>query len=170
MFNDEQNIWNILFSVLFLAAAFFAYAWLVAERGVPTYIPVWDAVLLALATFRLTRLFVYDHITQFVRDLFLDVHTGESGTLVREKPATGPRRTVAALLGCPWCFGVWAAFVVAYFYYLTPYAWFFLFALALAGVGTLIQILANLIGWSAEFKKRTVEGPGANGQHSGTCG
>lgn len=171
VFKDEQNVWHVIFSLLFFALIGSGY--LLLERGqYPSHISLFDAAILALATFRLTRLFVYDHITQFVRDLFLTVRAPAvvGGEFEREKPATGPRRTLAKLLGCPWCFGVWAGFSVAFFYFLTPHAWFFLFAIALSGIGSLLQVLANLLGWSAEFKKRTVEGGNGGGQHSGTCG
>lgn len=171
MLQDEQNIWHIFFSLLFCGVIFAGYWLLMLRGGMPQTIPLFDALLLALAAFRLVRLFVYDHITQFVRDLFLEVRPAlqEGGELVREKPAVGPRRTMATLLGCPWCFGIWAGFTVTFFYFLTPHAWFFILALALGGVASLLQVLANLIGWSAELKKRTVEGPGG-GPRSGTCG
>jgi energy-converting hydrogenase Eha subunit G len=66
------------------------------------------------------------------------------------------RRTLADLFGCPWCFGTWAALVVVFFYFLTPYAWFAIAVLAVAGIGSLIQLAANLIGHSAELKKAQV--------------
>lgn len=171
MFRDEQSIWNIFFSVIYLILAFVLYLSL-AGTIAPAAIPLFDALLLALATFRLVRLFVYDTITQFVRDIFLDVHDGteQGGELIREKPAAGPRRTLATLLGCPWCFSAWPALLLTWLYFYTPHAWFFILVLALSGVGAILQIAANLLGWSAEFKKRTVTGSQSGGQHSGTCG
>jgi hypothetical protein len=170
MFRDEQSKWNLLFSALFIVLVALAYTCLLSRGIVPSGIPLADALVLVLATFRLVRLFVYDHVTQLVRDLFLDITVCENGDLVRNKPATGPRRTLAALLGCPWCFGVWVAFVLTYAYFATPHAWFVLLALAIAGVGTLLQIIANLIGWHAEGAKRAVTKDENPGQHSGQCG
>ncbi len=47
---------------------------------------------------------------------------------------------------------------VAFFYMLTPYAYFPILILALAGVATFIQLFANMIGWKAEQLKQDVEG------------
>ncbi len=115
-----------------------------------------DFVLMALATSRLTRLFVYDKITAFFREQFWDA-VDTRGGYVLEKPVGGPRRTVADLLSCPWCVGVWAAATVSFFYLLTPYAFFPILFLALSTVSTLLQLIANLIGWKAEQAKQEVE-------------
>jgi hypothetical protein len=119
-------------------------------------ISVFDLTLISLATFRLTRLFVYDHITTFLRDFFSDKRITADGSSTFEKPQAGVRRTLADLFGCPWCFGTWAALIVTFFYFLTPYAWFPIAVLAVAGIGSLIQLVANLIGHSAELKKAQV--------------
>ena len=67
-----------------------------------------DFILITLATWRLIRLFLYDAITKFFREQFWDlVKVGKGYEL--EKPKFGPRRTLADLLSCPWCFGTWAA-------------------------------------------------------------
>ncbi len=171
MNKDDQAQWHFLFSLFFVGVAGVLYAILLETVPVPRKIPLFEALLIALATFRLTRLFVYDTITQFVRDWFLDVRMVEGKSeAVREKPASGPRRTIATLLGCPWCFAVWPALVLSFFYFYTPHAWFFILVLALAGVASIFQVVANLIGWSAEFKKCAVTGVQGGGQHSGTCG
>lgn len=156
--NDDQNLWNFIYSLFF--AAFFVGLMCVLYRvngALPTSIAFFDAVLIALATFRLIRLFVYDKITRFIRDLFMEyreVYSEQGVTYVElHQPGCGPLRTMSDLLACPWCFGVWAGLVVTFFYYLTPYAWFPIFVLAISGIATLFQLTANLIGWSAENGK-----------------
>lgn len=155
---DDQNFWNFVFLVLSLAVLA-AEVWVLMYLGkLPTSIGLFDLTLIILATFRLTRLFVYDTIMQFVRDWFLDKEEREGSrgewVVVRHKPAGGAKRTMADLMGCPWCFGMQAAILVVFLYYLTPLAWIVILMLAVAGVATFIQLLANLIGWSAEHKKR----------------
>jgi len=155
---DDQNLWNFIYSLLF-AAFFLGLMWVLyrVNGTLPTAIPPFDAFLIALATFRLTRLFVYDKITRFVRDLFVryeEVYSEQGITYLEpHQPGGGPLRTMSELLACPWCFGVWAALVVTFFYYLTPLAWFPIFVVAAAGVGTLFQLIANMIGWAAENGK-----------------
>ena len=159
---DDQGMWNFLFSLLFITVFGTALWYLWEEGRLPIAIPVFDFVLITLATFRLTRLFVYDKITQFVRDLFLrkEILEGNPGewVMVRHAYVRGPFRTISELLACPWCFGVWAAATVAFFYFLTPYAWWPILVLAIAGVGTFLQLLSNMIGWKAEELKDKVEG------------
>ena len=63
--------------------------------------------------------------------------------------------TVAAdLLHCPWCIGVWSALIVVFCYFVFPWAWSVIFFLALAGAGSLLQVIANGIGWRAELLKK----------------
>lgn len=105
----------------------------------PQTVPVFDVVLMAFATFRISRLVVYDRIARWFRDLFA-------------RPG-GFFETMRYLLDCPWCVGVWAALVVIVCYQLYDWAWFIIFFLALAGMGSLLQIVANGIGWYAETTK-----------------
>ena len=115
-----------------------------------------DLLLITLASFRLIRLVVYDKIFAFFREQFWNA-TEVNGELVLTKPARGPRRTLAELLLCPWCFGVWASATVSFFYFLTPYAFYPTLFMAIAAVASLLQLLANLIGWSAENAKNNAE-------------
>lgn len=156
---DNQNVWNFIFVLFFLIVFGAGIWWLVRVNGrLPTSINLFDFTLLILATFRLTRLFIYDKITKFVRDWFLDekelITSSGDMLFLREKPADGPRRTMADLLSCPWCTGAWFAPIVAFFYFLTPSAWFVILVLAVAGVASFIQVLSNMLGWRAEYLKK----------------
>lgn len=133
--------WSIFFSLFFVYLMYFGYRIVIVDGGVPQYISVWDATIMTLATFRLTRLVVYDSITKWLRDLFEDA---ETFTFLG---------TIKILVNCPWCMGLWFALVVATAYFTSPFLWFFIFVLALGGTASFIQTLANLVGWSAEYKK-----------------
>jgi hypothetical protein len=137
------HLWNLFFSLAFAAIVLWGTSWLVGTGRV-TSVPLGDFILMALAVMRLTRLVVYDHILSFMRDWF-------DGTDARTF-----RGTIRQLVNCPWCTGLWFAFFVPFFYFATPYAWFIIFVLALAAVGSFLQILANLVGWYAEGKKLEV--------------
>ena len=155
---NDQNFWNIVFSILFLAVCVGLIKILIIVHGsIPTAISPFDLSLIILATFRITRLFVYDKITRFLRDFFFhanEEYTEQGVTYFTKKERTnGPLRTVYELLTCPWCFSVWSAIVVVFFYFLTPYAWLPILILAVSGVASLLQITANMIGWSAENGK-----------------
>lgn len=115
-----------------------------------------DFVLITLASFRLTRLFLYDSMTKFFREQFYDVKVVRTKIML-VKPGGGPRRTLADLMSCPWCFGVWATSTVVFFYLLTPLAYVPVLILALSSVVSMLQITANMIGHKAEQLKKEVE-------------
>ncbi|MEK7638606.1 MAG: DUF1360 domain-containing protein [Patescibacteria group bacterium] len=153
----DQYFWNFVFSLFFLVIVIMAAIILESESRIPLgELTLVDCVLITLATWRLIRLFVYDAITKFFREQFYDVvKIGKSYELV--KPESGPRRTVADLLSCPWCFGVWAAAVVVFFYLITPYTVYPVVFLALSAVATLLQLIANMVGHAAERLKQINE-------------
>ena len=154
----NNHVWHIIFSLLFLGLlTVYIYA-LEQYAYRPLYsLSVVDVVLIILATFRMIRLFVYDKITVFFREQFLDANEVGGGEVVFTKPLRGPRRAIAELITCPWCFGVWAAAMTTFFYLLTPYTFYVVLFLAIAAVATFLQILANVVGWKAEQLKKDVE-------------
>lgn len=135
------HFWNVFFLLFFVAIAKLAYFWLAINGRLGIGMPVADFFLIALAAQRLVRLFAYDHVTEFVRNWFKDA------------PERSLLGTMGALINCPWCTGLWFTLVIVFFYYATPIAWYAILVLALSSVASLFQILANLIGWSAEVKK-----------------
>ncbi|MFZ2253415.1 MAG: DUF1360 domain-containing protein [Minisyncoccia bacterium] len=153
----DQYFWNVVFLIFFCVLIFMATVILQSEAyKVYSELTVIDFMLITLASFRIIRAVIYDKIFAFFREQFYDA-TEHKGKMVLTKPLSGPRRTLADLLSCPWCFGVWASAMVSFFYLLTPYAFFPVMFLALAAVASFFQILSNLIGWKAEQAKLDVE-------------
>lgn len=153
----DQYFWNVLFLAFFLCIVFLATVILKGEAIRPyESLVLTDYLLITLASFRLIRLMVHDKITAFFREQFYDV-ADYKGKVILVKPETGPRRTLADLLSCPWCVGAWAVLTVSFFYLLTPYAFYPTLLLALSSVATMLQLIANLIGWKAEQAKNDVE-------------
>jgi hypothetical protein len=174
---DDQNFWNfwlLMLSVVLLILEL----WILAEYAtLPTSIGLFDALLITLASFRLTRLFVYDSIMHFVRDWFLVREISFTDTEVvvtRRKHPSGFMRAMSDLFSCPWCCGLQIAMLVVFFYYLTPLSWIVIFMFAVGGVATMFQLIANAIGWRAENLKRLTEStytdPKTKGSSGGTCG
>lgn len=130
---QEQYFWHFIYSAVFVLLVAFALSFLKSHGAWPRKIPEFDFILLCLATFRLIRLFTYDLVTNFIRDHF-------------KQYQSGPGRVMWHLLDCPWCSGVWAAFVVTFFYFATPLAWYPILILAVAGVGSFIQVTIYRIG------------------------
>lgn len=149
----------MMYSLFFIVVAVsMTWSLYVTNGHLPTSIPLFDLVLLVLATLRLTRLFVYDKITHFLRDMFQHVeeeYTEEDVTyFVKVERTGGPLRTAYELLICPWCFAIWAALFVTYAYFLrTQLFWFPILILAVSGAASPLQTFVNMIGWTAENRK-----------------
>lgn len=154
---NDQHLWNFFFSALFAVILTLSVLYLARHEVLPASIPLLDAVLIALAVFRITRLLVYDRITLFLRDSFLRsrVIKDDAGNTLVERVSykTGPFRTIHDLFDCPWCVGVWVSLAVVFSYFVFSFAWYVIFFLAVAGLGSLLQLAGSLIGWKAENLK-----------------
>lgn len=101
--------------------------------------------VISLASFRLTRLIVFDKITAILRAPFLteEVEVNENG----EKetyyvPRNGVLRNFfGELVSCIWCTGVWSTGALYLSYVFWPaYASPFIIILAIAGAAAIIEI------------------------------
>lgn len=157
---EDQNKWNAVFSVFFFAVLVGALAYMYhVYHGLPLRVEPFDVLLMSLATFRLTRLMVYDKITRWVRELFVKRTLVEQDGVMWVKLTPhryGAFRTIHELFGCPWCISVWAALIVVFSYYVFTWGFIMMLILAISGIGSLFQIIANLVGWKAELLKEEV--------------
>ena len=154
----DQYFWNVVFILFYVGLLTMASIILNSEARMPyTDLSLFDLAIISLASFRMTQLFVHDNMTKFLREQFYDAKVVRNKvTLV--KPITGPRRTLADLMSCPWCFGVWATTVIVFFYLLTAYAYLPILILALSSIASFLQIFANMVGLKAGQLRKEVEG------------
>lgn len=109
---------------------------------------VLDFILLSLASFRLTRLIVYDKITAFLRKPFFEeeYEKNENGVIetyiVPKKK--GIKGFIGQLLNCYWCTGVWMAIFIVCLSYFFPY-WSgpVIIVLAVAGLAAILETLVQ---------------------------
>jgi hypothetical protein len=102
--------------------------------------------IIGLAAFRLTRLFVFDKITEFIRKPFFDEisEVDEEGNeivlyMVKEK---GIKHFFGELLSCHWCTGLWVSIgLVMIDYYIPVVSYFLLMVLSVAGIGSIIETI-----------------------------
>jgi hypothetical protein len=107
-------------------------------------INLFEFIILSLASFRVTRLVVFDKITEFIRSPFFDEveETAEDGTIeVYYVPKSTPfKKFFGELLSCYWCTGIWSsAFLILGFIFLPSYFEWILIFLAVAGFAALIE-------------------------------
>jgi len=87
----------------------FAIAYRRSGRSLPERVPARDVALLAVGTYKLSRLIAKDRITAFFRAPFTR-YAGESErpSEVSEEPrGRGLRRAIGELMVCPYCLGQW---------------------------------------------------------------
>jgi hypothetical protein len=77
---------------------------------VPERLPAADLALLAVATFRASRLVTKDSVTAVTRAPFTRFEeAGGPGEVEETVVGTGPRHAVGELITCPFCISVWLA-------------------------------------------------------------
>lgn len=132
-------LWSIFFSLFFLALLVGGILILEEYAYISfTELTWFEYLLMALATWRVTRLLGKDHVTSFLREQFYnEKKSGRS--VVLEKPERGPRRILADLFGCPWCLSLWSAFVVSFFFLLHEIFFYPILILALSAVAAALH-------------------------------
>ena len=137
--NPDLQFWNAIALGLFVVLAALAL-WLIDRFGSEISLEFFDLAVLVLATFRLAHLFTNDKIFDFVRALVFVRHGARL-----TKAERGWRRVACELIECLWCAGLWSALIVVTIYFLGPWGYFADVILAVAGAGSLLQLLARAI-------------------------
>jgi hypothetical protein len=101
-----------------------------------------EAVVIILASYRLTRILVFEKIFKYLRDA------------LRKRENLYLIGTISSIITCPWCAGVWVTLIIIVFYYLVPYGNLFTYVLALAGIASLVILLSNMLHMHTEGKQR----------------
>lgn len=138
---EEQKFWNGVALAAFVALCALA-VWLIKLYGEfdPAALGFLDVTLLGLAVFRTIHLLTYDKIFDMVRAAFMDLE----GTRLKNAER-GWRRLVCEFLQCIWCTGMWSAVIVATIYFLGSWGRFAVLVLAIAGLGSLLQLISKAL-------------------------
>lgn len=102
---------------------------------------------ISLASFRVTRLLVFDTIAEFIRAPFFDVVT-EGDEIYFVPKETGVKKWIGGLLECYWCTGFWVSLSLLSLAKLLPEIGEPIIAVfAIAGLASLIEsINSKLLG------------------------
>ncbi|WP_210364779.1 DUF1360 domain-containing protein [Bacillus sp. REN3] len=103
-----------------------------------------ELILIVFASFRLTRLIVFDKITEFIRrpfhETFVETLPDGSEEAYIEIKGEGIRYWIGELLSCHWCTGFWCSVMVYCGYYFIPEIMMpFISIFAIAGMSSIIQ-------------------------------
>jgi len=105
-------------------------------------------MIIGLASFRLTRLIVYDKITEFLRSPFfdevkeMDDEGMEEIFLVPKK--SGWKKWIGELLSCYWCMGIWSSMFLIFMYFYFPM--FGELVILILSVSAIAAIIETIIG------------------------
>src|SRR6476646_830696 len=138
---QEQHFWNGIALIVYAVLCALS-VWLVARYGTldPAAIGFLDLVLLGLAAFRLIHLLTYDKIFDVVRAAFMD----RKGTRLKNAER-GWRRLMCEFMQCIWCTGMWSGLIAVTVYFLGTWGRFAVIVLAVAGLGSLLQIVSKAL-------------------------
>ncbi len=129
---EAEPVFSIAASMVFLLLAVICVG-LIREFGAfePAALTFLDLALLSFACLRLIHLVTFDKI--------LDP--------LRRKLQSGDRMAglLAGFVACIWCTGMWSAMVATTLYFLVPWGRFAVWVLAVAGFGTLLQVISRAI-------------------------
>jgi hypothetical protein len=137
----KQNLWN--FSSIFIYFGFIILVgYIMKLHGLNIReIATRDLIILMLASYRLTRIVVFEKIFKFGRDF------------IRTHNRLYFFSTIQFIVTCPWCAGVWMVLIMIIFFFLVPFGDLLAYALAIAGVASFFVQTANLMGLHIEHKQ-----------------
>jgi hypothetical protein len=138
---QEQHFWNGVALIAFLVLCALSVA-LIARYGTldPASLGFLDLALLGLAAFRLIHLITYDKIFDVVRAAFMD----RAGKRLKNAER-GWRRLMCEFMQCIWCTGMWSGLIAVTVYFLGTWGRFAVIVLAVAGLGSLLQIVSKAL-------------------------
>jgi hypothetical protein len=143
--NEQQNSWNFL-ATIFYIVCLVGLAFMFRLKGITKEdFKIGDIVLLSIATYRLTRILVFDKIFKFFRDF------------LKSRQKLYVFYVIKEIITCPWCAGVWVALIMTALYYLVPFGDIFTILLAIAGIASFVTVSVNFIGLSTEEKQHKVK-------------
>ena len=144
MDNTKQNALN--FASLFVYLFLVIFVGIILEKNGFSVdkINLKDLIILTLASYRMTRILVFEKILKFFRDF------------VKSKQNYSVLITIRYIITCPWCAGVWITLLMVVLYFLVPYGKFLVYILALSGVASFLVLLANLVGLKIEEKQSEI--------------
>jgi hypothetical protein len=149
----KHQAWNFWSAFVFFGLVIL-FGYLLDRKGIRIEdITLKEALVIILASFRMTRIIVFEKIFKYLRDA------------LKKREDLYVIGTLSSVITCPWCSGVWVTLIIIIFYYLVPYGILLDYVLALAGLASLLILYSNMIQMRAERKQRiherhkTEEGP-----------
>ena len=155
MMNERKHqAWNF-WSVFVFFGAVGLVGYLLEGKGVDIRkINMKEAVVIILASYRMTRILVFEKIFKYFRNV------------LKKREDLYVIGTLHAIITCPWCAGVWVTLIIVVFYFLVPYGSLLIYILALAGLASMVILISNLLHMHTEGRQRIHQRDKGNGNDS----
>ncbi len=143
MLNERKHqAWNFWSAFVFFGAVLLV-GYFLERKGVDIRdLTMKEAVLVILATYRMTRILVFEKILKHFRDA------------LKRRENLYVIGTIHSMVTCPWCAGVWVTLIIIVFYFLVPYGALLVYVLALAGIASMLILVSNLLHMYTERRQR----------------
>ncbi len=143
MLNERKHqAWNFWSAFVFFGAVLLV-GYFLERKGVDIRdLTMKEAVLVILATYRMTRILVFEKILKHFRDA------------LKRRENLYVIGTIHSMVTCPWCAGVWVTLIIIVFYFLIPYGALLVYVLALAGLASMVILVSNLLHMYTERRQR----------------
>ena len=150
----KHQAWNF-WSVFVFFGAVVLVGFLLEEKGVDIReLSFKEAVVIILASYRMTRILVFEKIFKYFRNV------------LKKREDLYVIGTLHAIITCPWCAGVWVTLIIVVFYFLVPYGSLLVYILALAGLTSMVILISNLLHMYTEGRQRIHQRDKGNGNDS----
>jgi len=143
MLNERKHqAWNFWSAFVFLGAVVLVGYFLEREGVDIRNLTLKEAVLVILASYRMTRILVFEKILKHFRDA------------LKRRENLYVIGTIHSMVTCPWCAGVWVTLIIILFYFVVPYGELLVYVLALAGLASMVILVSNLLHMYTERRQR----------------
>jgi hypothetical protein len=138
----KYQAWNF-WSAFFFFGMVVLVGYLLEKNGVDIEdITLKEAIVIILASYRMTRILVFEKIFKYFRDV------------LKKRESNYVIGTLSSIITCPWCAGVWVTLTIVVFYFLVPYGNLLAYVLALAGIASIVILYSNMMHMKTEHKQR----------------
>jgi hypothetical protein len=145
MSERKHQAWNFWSAFVFFGMVVLV-GYLLEKRDIDIeQITLKEAIVIILASYRMTRVIVFEKIFKYLRDVF------------KRRDNLYLVGTLSNIITCPWCAGVWVTLTIIVFYYLIPYGVLLAHVLALAGIASLVILYSNMLQMRADRKQKIHE-------------
>jgi len=138
----KHQAWNFWSAFVFFGIVVLV-GYLLQKKGIDIEnITLKEAIVIILASYRMTRILVFEKIFKYLRDV------------LKRRENLYVIGTLSSIITCPWCAGVWVTLTIIVFYYLLPFGTLLVYVLALAGIVTIVILYSNMLHMRTERKQR----------------